>query len=187
MFFFLVIKQRLQVYNSPYRGVYDCARSVLRTEGISAFYRSFTTQLTMNIPFQCIHFVTYEFMRERLNPEGGYNPRSHLLAGAMAGGVAAALTTPLDVAKTLLNTQEKNVVLETVKHSKVNSAPVVSGMFNALKTIYTVRGFTGYFRGVGARVVYQVPSCAISWSVYEFFKHYLSLTITEEEMMDLTA
>lgn len=127
-------------------------------------------------------------MREHLNPEGGYNPKSHLLAGATAGGVAAALTTPLDVAKTLLNTQEKNVVLEKAlkSSSNVKGTPVVSGMVHALKTIYRLRGFTGYFRGVSARVIYQMPSCAISWSVYEFFKHYLSLTITDEEMMDLT-
>ncbi|XP_057307584.1 mitoferrin-1-like [Hydractinia symbiolongicarpus] len=184
-----VVKQRIQMYNSPYRGVYHCASSILKNEGITAFYRSFTTTLTMNIPFQCIHFVTYEHMRELLNPEGGYNPRTHLLAGATAGGLAAAVTTPLDVAKTLLNTQEKSVVLEkTIKRSKSgkHNAYFVRGMFNAMGTIYKVRGFGGYFRGLRARVIYQVPSCAISWSVYEFFKHYLSLKISDEEMMDLT-
>lgn len=183
-----VIKQRLQVYDSPYKGVFNCANHILRTEGITAFYRSFTTQLTMNIPFHCVHFLTYEFMRESLNPEGGYNPKAHLWAGAAAGGIAAAVTNPLDVAKTLLNTQEKGVVLEaSIKKSHAKKRLVVTGMFNALRTIHMLRGFKGYFRGMQARVIYQMPSCAISWSVYEFFKHYLSLSITEEEMMDLTA
>lgn len=184
-----VIKQRVQMYDSPYRGVYDCARSIIKTEGIQAFYRSFTTQLTMNIPFQCTHFVTYEFMRELLNPEGGYDPRTHLFAGALAGGFAAALTTPLDVAKTLLNTQEERVVNEkTVPKSKSvkNGRLFVRGMLNAMKTIYTIRGFSGYFQGLRARVIYQVPSCAISWSVYEFFKYNLSLAISDEELMELT-
>merc|ERR1712168_1080123 len=31
-----VIKQRLQVYDSPYRGVFSCARHILKTEGITA-------------------------------------------------------------------------------------------------------------------------------------------------------
>lgn len=184
-----VIKQRVQMYGSPYRGVFDCARSILKTEGIHAFYRSFTTQLTMNIPFQCIHFVTYEFMRELLNPEGGYNPRTHLFAGAVAGGFASALTTPLDVAKTLLNTQEERVVNEQlVRKSKSgkNNRLFVRGMLNAMKTIYALRGFRGYFQGLRARVIYQVPSCAISWSVYEFFKYNLSLRISDEELMELT-
>lgn len=35
-----------------------------------------------------------------------YNPIVHMAAGAAAGASAAAITTPLDVIKTLLNTQE---------------------------------------------------------------------------------
>ncbi|CAI8016978.1 Mitoferrin-1 [Geodia barretti] len=46
-----VVKQRMQMYSSPYRGVFHCVSSVYQTEGLSAFYRSYTTQLTMNIPF----------------------------------------------------------------------------------------------------------------------------------------
>jgi solute carrier family 25 iron transporter 28/37 len=40
------------MHNSPYRGVVDCVRTVFRQEGVGAFYRSYTTQLAMNIPFQ---------------------------------------------------------------------------------------------------------------------------------------
>lgn len=59
-----VIKQRLQMYNSPYKSVVDCARTVFRQEGVSAFYRSYTTQLVMNLPYHAIHFSTYEFFQE---------------------------------------------------------------------------------------------------------------------------
>lgn len=59
-----VVKQRMQMYNSPYKSCTDCLLHVWRSEGVQAFYRSFTTQLTMNIPFQCVHFVTYEFLQE---------------------------------------------------------------------------------------------------------------------------
>lgn len=34
----------------------------------------------------------------------------HLLAGAMGGGLAAALTTPLDCIKTVLNTQQNSII-----------------------------------------------------------------------------
>ena len=142
----------------------------------------------MNIPFQCVHFVTYEYLKELLNPPGGYDPKTHLLSGAIAGGIAAASTTPLDVAKTLLNTQEQRAVTEIITDSKTLHKKVyVGGMFAALKTVYKLQGMGGYFRGMQARVVYQMPSCAISWSVYEFFKNSLSLKISDEEMMDLTA
>lgn len=184
-----VVKQRMQMYNSPYRTVRQCAQSVFRTEGARAFYRSFTTSLTMNLPFQCTHFVTYEFMREILNPSGGYDPLTHLLSGATAGGLAAAITTPLDVAKTLLNTQEKRVVccLEPGSTTRVNTSRFMTGMITALATIYRHRGAAGYFAGMRARVVYQMPACAISWSVYEFFKQALSMEISDEDMIELTS
>ncbi|XP_078499675.1 mitoferrin-2 isoform X1 [Lissotriton helveticus] len=163
-----VVKQRMQMYNSPYSRVTDCMRAVWRKEGAGAFYRSFTTQLTMNIPFQAIHFMTYEFLQEHLNPHRQYNPGSHMLSGACAGAVAAAATTPLDVCKTLLNTQESLAV------NSLNVGGHITGMANAFRTVYQVGGVTAYFRGVQARVIYQMPSTAIAWSVYEFFKYFIT-------------
>lgn len=45
----------------------------------------------------------------KLNKERKYSPAVHMVAGAAAGAVASAVTTPLDVVKTLLNTQETGV------------------------------------------------------------------------------
>jgi solute carrier family 25 (mitochondrial iron transporter), member 28/37 len=98
------------MYGSPYKTCSECVRRVYQAEGLSAFYRSYTTQLTMNVPFQSIHFMTYELMQKYSNPSGHYNPKAHMVSGALAGAVAAAATTPLDVCKTLLNTQESAVV-----------------------------------------------------------------------------
>ncbi|XP_061584906.1 mitoferrin-1 [Cololabis saira] len=170
-----VVKQRMQMYNSPYRGLLDCIRTITRTEGVGAFYRSYSTQLTMNIPFQAVHFITYELMQEQLNPHRHYNPSSHIVSGAAAGAVSAAITTPLDVCKTLLNTQE-NVAL-----SSVNISGHLSGMANAFRTVYRLGGFPAFFKGVQARVIYQMPSTAIAWSVYEFFKYFLTKQNAEQE------
>ncbi|EDV20053.1 uncharacterized protein TRIADDRAFT_32519 [Trichoplax adhaerens] len=161
------VKQRLQIYKSPYRGAIHCIKEVYKSEGVKAFYRSYTTQLLMNIPFQCSHFLVYEYLRETLNPARTYDPKTHVIAGAAAGAFAASLTTPLDVAKTLLNTQEKSALKLT------SNRRYVTGIYGALKTIYSMRGIAGYFQGIKARIVFQMPSTAICWSVYEFFKHFL--------------
>ncbi|XP_019683981.1 mitoferrin-1 isoform X2 [Prionailurus viverrinus] len=163
-----VVKQRMQMYNSPHRSALSCVWTVWRTEGLGAFYRSYTTQLTMNIPFQSIHFITYEFLQEQVNPHRGYNPQSHIISGGLAGALAAAATTPLDVCKTLLNTQE-NMALNLA-----NISGRLSGMANAFRMVYQLNGLPGYFKGMQARVIYQMPSTAISWSVYEFFKYFLT-------------
>lgn len=164
---FTVVKQRMQVFNSPYKTCLECLTRVYRAEGLRAFYRSYVTQLSMNIPFQSIHFMVYEFCQDHLNPERRYNPHTHWMSGAMAGAVAAGATTPLDVCKTLLNTQEKCAITRA-------SGGSVDGLAQAFRTVYQYQGVTGYFRGVSARVIYQMPSTAISWSVYEFFKYRIT-------------
>uniref|UniRef100_A0AAZ3QNH0 Mitoferrin-2 n=1 Tax=Oncorhynchus tshawytscha TaxID=74940 RepID=A0AAZ3QNH0_ONCTS len=167
-----VVKQRLQMYNSPYRGVMDCVRAVWQSEGPGAFYRSYTTQLTMNVPFQALHFMTYEYLQELLNPHRQYNPSSHMVSGALAGAIAAAATTPLDVCKTLLNTQESLVGLPAAgQGGGQGTHRHITGLAHAFRTVYRLGGLPGFFKGVQARVIYQMPSTAISWSVYEFFKY----------------
>lgn len=76
-----MVKQRLQMYNSPYRNALTCIRHIYKTEGVFAFYRSYTTQLAMNVPFQSIHFMAYEFGQNLTNPEHTYNPRAHMISG----------------------------------------------------------------------------------------------------------
>ena len=55
----------MQVFNSPYKSCLDCVRRVYHAEGLAAFYRSYGTQLTMNIPFVSLHFVIYESAQVR--------------------------------------------------------------------------------------------------------------------------
>lgn len=163
-----VVKQRMQMYGSPYRGVVDCIRTTYRLEGLSAFYRSYTTQLTMNVPFQSLHFIVYEIAQNMTNPSREYNPKAHMLSGALAGGIAAAITTPLDVCKTLLNTQSEGKLM-------------VRGLLNAVRTVYRLGGPLGFFKGMSARVLYQMPSTAICWSTYEFFKFFFISRKEEHE------
>lgn len=89
----------MQIRNSPHRTVMECARSVYRAEGLAAFYVSYPTTITMTVPFTAVQFSAYEFLKGVLNPDGGYSPMTHVTAGGIAGGIAAAVTTPLDVAK----------------------------------------------------------------------------------------
>jgi len=161
-----VVKQRMQMCCSPYKGALNCAVSVYKQEGWRAFYRSYPTSLSMNIPFQASHFMVYEFAQTLTNPDQQYNPAAHAVSGAAAGAVAALITMPLDVCKTLLNTQEANVLV------RLNTNQVV-GLSSAFRTVWRLAGPAGLFKGLRARIFYQMPATAISWSVYEFFKHYL--------------
>eukprot|EP00096_Caligus_rogercresseyi_P013530 TRINITY_DN6168_c0_g1_i1.p1 TRINITY_DN6168_c0_g1~~TRINITY_DN6168_c0_g1_i1.p1 ORF type:complete len:398 (+),score=96.46 TRINITY_DN6168_c0_g1_i1:136-1194(+) len=161
-----VVKQRMQMCCSKFSSASVAIRSIYHNEGLRAFYRSFLTSLSMNIPYQVSHFWTYELFTSLLNPGGLYNPGVHFVAGALAGAVASTVTMPLDVCKTLLNTQEPAVL------KRVQASQIV-GLRRAAGLVYSLKGLSGFFQGLQARIVYQMPATAISWSVYEFFKQYL--------------
>lgn len=167
-----VVKQRMQMHCSPYGGSLECVRCIYRNEGLTAFYRSYTTQLLMNVPFQAIHFMAYEFWQELFNPEHQYDPKTHLISGGLAGGLAAAVTNPLDCIKTVLNTQQTpRPVVEQQNLLYIKGS--YRGIADSIYTIHANRGFAGFFSGVHARILYQMPSAALSWSVYELFKYLM--------------
>jgi solute carrier family 25 iron transporter 28/37 len=160
---FDVIKQRMQVQSS--KGMVNCGLNILRKEGIGAFYVSYPTTLLMNIPFNSIHFIIYEYYRKKLNPTGKYDPKSHIIAGAMAGGIASIITNPLDVSKTLLQ----------LRGTSADSAIVnANGLWQASKIIYRRNGLIGFTKGMVPRMLYNMPSTAISWTAYEFCKYFLN-------------
>lgn len=109
----------------------------------------------MTIPFQSIHFATYEYFRKTLNPSGAYDPKTHIISGAVAGAAAAAITNPLDVAKTLLQTRG------AVADTKVRQA---SGLLEAFRLIYQKNGMTGFTMGARARILSHMPATAICWT-----------------------
>ncbi|KAJ4404068.1 Fe(2+) transporter [Didymella pomorum] len=158
-----VIKQRMQLHGSIYTSVGHCARDVFRKEGIGAFYVSYPTTLCMTVPFTALQFMSYESISKVMNPTGRYDPYTHCFAGGLAGGFAAALTTPLDVIKTLLQTRGSahDAELRTV-----------SGLFQAARIIHQREGYKGYFRGLKPRIITTMPSTAICWSAYEMAKAF---------------
>jgi len=157
----IVIKQRMQLRDSQFRSVITCARTVYQTEGLAAFYVSYPTTLLMTVPFTAVQFTTYEYVKAVLNPHNTYSPVTHVIAGGVAGAVAAASTTPLDVAKTLLQTRGTN------SDPQIRQA---RGLVDATRIIWQRNGIRGFARGWAPRVLTHAPSNALCWLSYEFFK-----------------
>lgn len=157
----------MQIQDSAkmYRSMFDCARFVYRQEGLAAFYISYPTTLSMTVPFTALQFLAYESISTSMNPSKKYDPLTHCLAGAVAGGFAAALTTPMDVIKTMLQTRGQ-------AHDPELRA--VNGFVAGCQLLYRREGVRGFFKGVRPRVVTTMPSTAICWSAYEACKYVFS-------------
>ncbi|XP_077212989.1 uncharacterized protein LOC143848076 [Tasmannia lanceolata] len=162
-----VVKQRLQLRNSPYSGVVDCVKRVFREEGFRAFYASYRTTVLMNAPFTAVHFSTYEATKRALmgfSPESANEERLifHVTAGAAAGALAAVVTTPLDVVKTQLQCQG---VCGCDRYTSSSTGDVI-------RTIVSKNGYAGLMRGWRPRMLFHAPAAAICWSTYEASKTF---------------
>ncbi|KAF3794444.1 Mitoferrin [Nymphaea thermarum] len=160
-----VVKQRLQVESSPYRGLADCIRRVMREVGLKGFYASYKTTILMNAPFTAVHFATYEAVKRvlmEISPGSASEERLlvHLTAGAAAGALAGVVTTPLDVVKTRLQCQGVGGC------DRFTS----SSVGNVIRLIVQKEGYTGLTRGWRPRMLFHGPAAAICWSTYEAAK-----------------
>lgn len=113
-----VLKTRLQLqgrYNNPYfssgynyRGTVDAARTIVRAEGFSTLFSGYQATLFRDLPFSALQFMFYEQFQAWAREFSGSRDIGtplEFLTGAAGGGLAGAMTCPLDVVKTRLQTQ----------------------------------------------------------------------------------
>ena len=92
-----------------------------------------------------------------------------VVAAVVGTLVAAAATTPLDVAKTILQTRGTSTDPE-IRHCK--------GLFDAFRIIWARDGAKGFVRGLSPRVLTFMPSNALCWLSYEFFSASFLLSVS---------
>ncbi|KZO92648.1 mitochondrial carrier [Calocera viscosa TUFC12733] len=137
------------------------ARSLWRSEGVRGFYKGFGITVAREIPFTSIQFPLYEYLKLQIQRYTGRRPYwgEAALCGSLAGGVAAALTTPLDVAKT-------RVMLELrTSSSSPNRQPSI---YARLLSIQATEGTRALFAGVVPRTLWISAGGAVFLGVYEW-------------------
>ncbi|KAI8984063.1 mitochondrial carrier domain-containing protein [Mycotypha africana] len=154
-----VIKQRMQI--NQFSATYNALSSILRTEGILGLYRGFLPTVAREIPFTCIQFPMYEYFKYKYTQHHGnriVQPFEAAMMGSIAGGIAAAITTPLDVCKT-------RIILST-KSSETGTRPYTD-IVQTMKRIISEEGPKKLFAEIGPRVMWISLGGTIFFGVYE--------------------
>ncbi|XP_005071240.1 S-adenosylmethionine mitochondrial carrier protein isoform X2 [Mesocricetus auratus] len=136
-----VVKQRAQVSASS--KTLQIFSTILHEEGIQGLYRGYKSTVLREIPFSLVQFPLWESLKALWSWRRGHMVDSwqSAVCGAFAGGFAAAVTTPLDVAKT------------RIMLAKAGSSTAAGNVLSAMHGVWRSQGLSGLFAGVFPRMV----------------------------------
>ncbi|XP_067133850.1 mitochondrial S-adenosylmethionine carrier protein [Centruroides vittatus] len=150
-----VIKQRAQA--NPCNSSFQIFKKTLISEGFLGLYRGYFSTVMREIPFSLIQFPLWELLKKYWsNQQGRYvDSWQSSVCGAFSGGVAAGITTPLDVAKTRIMLAKKG--------TEIAKGNVIDVLHQVRKT----HGIKGLYAGLIPRVLWMSLGGAIFLGVYE--------------------
>jgi solute carrier family 25 S-adenosylmethionine transporter 26 len=161
---FEIIKQNMQIGLS--RTLLGSMREIYRVRGISGFYVGYLSLMLREMPFSATQMPLYEIFREKAKKRTGKKklaPWENGLNGAMAAGIAGMLTTPVDVIKTKMMTQQGKKYKNT---------------WDCTKQVWRNEGPLKFLSGAHLRVF------SVSSAFFVFFSLYESVRHTVLESMD---
>ncbi|ORZ40802.1 mitochondrial carrier domain-containing protein [Catenaria anguillulae PL171] len=175
-----LVRTQMQSAYAADKSVSDILKQVsghVRRIGPQYLWRGLSATLARDVPFSAMYWATYEALKRAWTPPAPSCPMLEppppsstptwfvpFAAGACAGMLAAAVTTPLDVAKT---------------RRQLNTAGTPARLWPILKSITAAEGVSGLFAGLVPRVAKVAPACAIMIGTYEYGKEIFAQQVVD--------
>ncbi|XP_053499771.1 mitochondrial carnitine/acylcarnitine carrier protein isoform X1 [Ictalurus furcatus] len=139
-----------------YAGPVDCAVKLYKQHGMRSVYKGTVLTLIRDVPSTGLYFLTYEYLKNVLTPEGESVDRLStpriLLAGGTAGIVNWAVALPPDVLKSNFQTAADGRY---------------SGLADVLRTLLREEGARGLYKGLSAVMLRAFPANAACFLGFE--------------------
>jgi len=156
-----VIKVRYESDYYAYRSLLGAARDIVRTEGIRGLFSGFGATAVRDGPYAGLYVLFYEQFKRNLadlfvatsdDPRPSPSPSSiNFVSGALAAGLATAITNPFDAVKTRLQLMPGRY----------------GNMVRAARLMIREGGLRSLFSGLELRMARKALSSALGWTVYE--------------------
>lgn len=159
-----VLKVRYESDYYAYRSLAGAAKDIMRTEGVRGLFAGFGATAVRDAPYAGLYVAFYEQLKRTfgrlqsstLSSAGPGNNTSasttiNFASGALAAGLATALTNPFDAVKT-------RIQLQPGKYRN---------MVHALRLMIKEDGGRSLMSGLGLRMGRKALSSALAWTVYE--------------------
>lgn len=166
------IKVRQQIMNAK---LLYSVKNTYKAEGIRGFYKGMLFPIVTMGPSNSIFFGVYgntmrvlqgNKSKTRIIEDDAHFMRHICIAGATGGFVQALINCPIEVVKVNLQAS-----MEGSGWKKHHSSSNYTGMMPAIIGIYKKQGFFGFYRGLAALILRDVPVCCPYTMIYEYITH----------------
>lgn len=153
----VTILMQIESGSSQRKSATEFCSSIYKTEGVRAFWRGNLASCIHRFPYSGLTFLVQDWSSTSLRKTRFPKSAVDFTSGALAGGVAACLTYPLDVVRLRLSSQ---------------TGPNLHycGICNAVQRISLEQGTRGFYRGLVPTLIHVVPSFAINFQVFGSLK-----------------
>ncbi|XP_024134505.1 calcium-binding mitochondrial carrier protein SCaMC-1 isoform X1 [Oryzias melastigma] len=164
-----VMKTRLTLRKTgQYSGMFDCAKKILKKEGVKAFYKGYIPNILGIIPYAGIDLAVYESLKNLWlsnYAKDTANPGVLVLlgCGTMSSTCGQLASYPLALIRTRMQAAAS---LEGSEQLPMGSM---------VKQILAKDGFFGLYRGILPNFMKVIPAVSISYVVYEYMRSGLGI------------
>jgi len=164
-----LIRTKMQSKKLSHQEVRVAVKRLIQSQGWLSLWQGLTPSLLRDVPFSAIYWSCYETYKTYL-PSSELTIWESFVGGALAGSLAAVVTLPFDVVKTLRQIEfgERQTSSDKVTNQKASSTKEI------IQRIYHQRGVSGLFAGLVPRVSKVAPACAVMIASYEYGRHFFS-------------
>lgn len=180
-----VVKVRMQLAgegttSSPYRGFLHAAKQISRSEGVSAMYSGLSAALTRQLTYTTLRLGLYSSMRDSMADENGrVSMASKFAIGTAAGGIASAVSTPVEVSMVRMYSDGAADVSKRRGYKNIG---------DALFRIGREEGIRGLWRGATPTIVRSMVANCVQLGAYDQAKEvYMKFGISDGVPLHLTA
>uniref|UniRef100_A0A673K8K3 Calcium-binding mitochondrial carrier protein SCaMC-1-like n=1 Tax=Sinocyclocheilus rhinocerous TaxID=307959 RepID=A0A673K8K3_9TELE len=165
-----VMKTRLTLRKTgQYSGMFDCAKKILKKEGLKAFYKGYVPNILGIIPYAGIDLAVYETLKNAWlsrYAKDTANPGVLVLlgCGTISSTCGQLASYPLALVRTRMQAQASMEGSEPVSMSKL------------VKKVMQKEGFFGLYRGILPNFMKVIPAVSISYVVYEYMRSGLGIS-----------
>ena len=158
------VKTQLQLDEKvgKYKGIIDCTKQTVQTNGIRGLYRGLSVLVYGSIPKSAVRFGSFEkFKTIMMDEKGNLSPVNRLVCG-LGAGVSEAIfaVTPMETIKVKFINDQRS------------ANPKFRGFFHGVREIVREQGVRGLYQGLTPTIMKQGSNQAIRFYIMETSKDW---------------